>query len=1154
MSLYRAAQKTFLSVLFSLLLFLIAVTAGKVFVYAVPTSPTSATNIPSSYVDIGQPHGMVMLPNGNIWYVDRADARIVQYDPSTNTIVRTVGRSGSGEGEFHWTIYNITRDTAGDLYVLAGEHSVYKLDSNGGLLQVYDTDAISNHHCWDPRGIAYDATNHLFYITDIAYDTVTVYNADFSYLGMISGSFVDPWGITTDTNGRIYVIDAGTGPGRLQVFNHDRSPAFQITSWTDGGNQKYFDTPQSALILSDGTISVTSYGDHTIDQFTSSGTFIRTWSFYGDGRVSDMSNPEFMVKDGSDNIYVSDWWLNSITKYTSTGGYIKTFRNNLIAANKLLYPSDVAYGPNNDLYVLDGGSSNARLVRFSNDGSDQTTVLTQGETGLGGQSNDLTFGPDGKLYISSVNDVRVFSTPDEGDTWTLDYIIGSNGTGDGQFADARDIAFYNSEANGEEMFVADRVNSRIQVFDIVEGEYQYLTKITSTWNEFAYPFIPAVTGQLADPNGLVVTSAGKLIVGNDSNTVMQYDADTLAYENDIGVRGNDDPTKYVLPTALSLDASGNLYVTDAWGPKVMEYSPTGVLLDSYGKGGSQQLEFNSPGGSAANPVTGTLTITDSLNGRVQSISTGYRIINLIPSGNVIIRTHIGDESSAMDAFAGQSLSEQSWDPVAHDLSAIPARLMFGDYVVADFTVDLSTSDQDWTSVNVQSLPGDSKALVVNMNQDNAPGISDTHSLYVYKYANQTSVNVCPQATLLEDVGPLCTDEYSLSLPDNADVLSVQAIGGKNYWKIEGLTGTGAFSTLFETSFELSDLMTREQVSTPSSHQLNFGTGYDLTHTADTITITFGTAWDLSPVVANFSDLVLKRVNTSLPLVNGAADTDVWGVAIDTDASTITFTAPANSGSTYDIGAGTAITVLINNARLVNPASADTYEIDLRLISDAGGGEQNIETGSVTVPIIDSDQVDVTGYVNNYLAFDIDTRTEGEPTCGFTSCSIYADGPTGTNYTVDLGELGSTWVNKSQDAAVMHSDGETAAINSIYLDLTSNAINGTVVTVASANGGLQGPQTMIPSVENGGNITANSGKYGYNFYDWDASNGVVYPNDYCWDADTYCALTTDPVTVFDTGSAPVDGGWVRMDIAAAAAYTDSPGSYTDTLTFVATGSF
>jgi hypothetical protein len=111
----------------------------------------------------------------------------------------------------------------------------------------------------------------------------------------------------------------------------------------------------------------------------------------------------------------------------------------------------------------------------------------------------------------------------------------------------------------------------------------------------------------------------------------------------------------------------------------------------------------------------------------------------------------------------------------------------------------------------------------------------------------------------------------------------------------------------------------------------------------------------------------------------------------------------------------------------------------------------------------------------------------------------------------------------------------------------------MVNVTSANGGLQGPNSLIASVVAGQNITANSGKYGFDLPESSSTHGTVYTSDGCTDPDMYCALVAEPTWVFNVNG-PVDGARVRMDIAAAAAYTDSPGSYTDTLTFVATGTF
>lgn len=73
----------------------------------------STTNIPASYENIGQPNGLAMAADGDIWFVDRLNFIISKYDPSTNEIVRTVGREGEGEGEFDAGIFDLAIDSDG---------------------------------------------------------------------------------------------------------------------------------------------------------------------------------------------------------------------------------------------------------------------------------------------------------------------------------------------------------------------------------------------------------------------------------------------------------------------------------------------------------------------------------------------------------------------------------------------------------------------------------------------------------------------------------------------------------------------------------------------------------------------------------------------------------------------------------------------------------------------------------------------------------------------------------------------------------------------------------------------------------------------------------------------------------------------------------
>ena len=701
------------------------------------------------------------------------------------------------------------------------------------------------------------------------------------------------------------------------------------------------------------------------------------------------------------------------------------------------------------------------------------------------------------------------------------------------------------------LYVVDIGNQRVQKFD---SGFNYMSQFGSGWNPWADPYVEPTESQLRNPGIVAINSIGHIFVGSESY-ISEFD-ETGTYVRRIGAGVISSPWNLTIDNDI-------LYVSDFYSIKVRIYDTIdGEFIEEFGSYGSGQVQFYQPMGLAMNPTTHTLTICDTVDGRIESIAVGYRILNLISSADVIIRTHEEGETDVMDAYAGQSLSEQAWvASVEEPLTGIPARLTFGDYVVADFTVNL-TEDRDWSLVNVQTLPWNSKSLVVNLNGTDAPGISGTHSLYLSRYVNQTEVTVCTSATTLAEVGVSCDPQYVLvdgMNGTNAYPLFPITIDGKNYWRIDGLADTGAFSTLFETDFTLRDKMTRQKINTASNHEILFGTTNDIIHASDNITIGFGPEWNLSTI--NISDLMLERGGIILAADHG---TDIWGVEIDNTDKHIVFTAPTNVGSLQYMLAGSPITVYINNAVLINPGAAGSYPITMFIYTD-DGVDQTTESGSVQVPIVDSDQVDITAYVDAYMHFDIDTGTgevaPGDINCSPSDCLLHSTtSPNpevyGDNYTVDLGELRYDSVNVSNGASVMHSDSYMGVINSIYLDFSTNAISGASVKVRSLNGSLDNPggDTIVAVVDEQ-DIVEGDGTYGFIMPSvGTATHGTIFRNMSCDSAGSYCGPTTGDKEVLNTGGHPVDNGRLRIDLAAAASSTNTPGTYTDTLTFIATATF
>lgn len=227
------------------------------------------------------------------------------------------------------------------------------------------------------------------------------------------------------------------------------------------------------------------------------------------------------------------------------------------------------------------------------------------------------------------------------------------------------------------------------------------------------------------------------------------------------------------------------------------------------------------------------------------------------------------------------------------------------------------------------------------------------------------------------------------------------------------------------------------------------------------------------------------------------------------------------------------TVILTGGTVVNPA-AGVYTISWT----------NDDPGYAIVAIVDSDQVTVDATVSPSITFDIDTNTTG------------ADTP--APYSVALGALTL--------GAVNHSDNST--VNSIYAQLDTNATSGGIVTVLSANAALKSaavPSDTIPNAA--GTMAAGTANYGLcvnTVTAPSASSGTFQPSapynagtcDPTGSANAVKTLSTvTPTSILDSGTNAVTAGTAEILVnAAISATTAAHSDYTDTLTFVATGTF
>ncbi len=712
-------------------------------------------NIPNSYTNIGVPFDLTVLPDGNIWYVDYAGNRLVKINQSKE-ILRTVGRSGSNEGEFASQIIGLTVDSSGKLYVLS-DCKVYILDSNGGYLSSWGDCGAEEEKFTTPKGIVWDSFSDTIFISNYNKHNVQHFEKDGTYIssfgtfGSGNGELNEPGGLTTDSTGNVYVTDGSNH--RVVVFDSNGVFMFNFDATASGSN---FNAVKDIAILSNGQLLVTDQNDPKIHRFESDGTWISSFGTNGTGEDEFMA-PQYLTVDDDDNIYVSDWNLNSILKFNSLGIFQWGYRNSGTENGLLTIPTSVAVDSNGDILVLYNGPFAPEVNKYNSSGVYVSTLLDFSDIGEIAAYHMKVDDAD-KIYISHISGVKVFNSDG-----TLDFSFGASGTGNGEFAEARGLGIL---SNGN-IVVSDYFNARVQIFDSSGNYISQFGQLGTGNGEFMIPESIYVDGA----DNIYVVDNYEGVDGAETGRIQKFSS-TGVYIEDFD---SGSTNRSVRLGGITQDIDGNFFVVDMFGNKVHKYDSTGNFIESFGDFGTGITQFNNPSGITYHPIGNFLLVADDNSSRVHMIAEGVRILNLTPSSDVV---NVDTEESLVTKF---------YDPSTPGLDSIQSKMSFGDYLVADFDVDLS-DDRDWSEVNPISLPSESKTMIQGLNPSDAPGVSEVYDLYVVKKTGNTGVVICPEVDSLSEITSDCTGNIPLNEGDFG--LSVVNISGTDYYKVSDTSAEG----------------------------------------------------------------------------------------------------------------------------------------------------------------------------------------------------------------------------------------------------------------------------------------------------------------------------------------------------------------------------
>jgi sugar lactone lactonase YvrE/phosphodiesterase/alkaline phosphatase D-like protein len=270
-------------------------------------------------------------------------------------------------------------------------------------------------------------------------------NGTASYAGdggmATSASIRDPYGVSLDSSGNIYIADMSNNrirkvdatTGKITTVAGSGTRGFS----GDGGmaTAARLNTPSGVSVDSSGNIYIADHNNHRIRKVDVATGIITTVAgngsagYSGDGAIAtaaSLNTPNEVNLDSSGNIYIADWNNHVIRKVDVTTGIITTvagngsagFSGDDIAATSasLYHPADVSFDSAGNMYIADEFNHRIRMVSVAT--GIITTVAGNGTFGFSGDGGTATLAnlnypcgtsldSDGNIFIADFLNHRI---------------------------------------------------------------------------------------------------------------------------------------------------------------------------------------------------------------------------------------------------------------------------------------------------------------------------------------------------------------------------------------------------------------------------------------------------------------------------------------------------------------------------------------------------------------------------------------------------------------------------------------------------------------------------------------------------------------------------------------------------------------------------
>ncbi|MGA3040069.1 MAG: hypothetical protein ABSF54_04675 [Bryobacteraceae bacterium] len=639
---------------------------------------------------VSQPEGIVVDPAGNLYIADAANHRVRMVTPAG--VISTVagnghpgfsGDNGPASAAQLNQPYDVALDAAGNLYIADyGNQRVRAVDTNGNITTVAGNGSSGSNAdggpatgalLIGPRNVATDPAGNLYIsdfdghrVREVAPDGIISTVAGIGLAGFsgdggpaIAAQLAFPAGLARDAAGNLYIVDSAN----VRIRKVLAGVGTIVTVLT----QQSFGMPNIQLAglaaNAAGNLYIPESGNAFVWLLTPAGALTivagaaGSGGYTGDGQPAlqtVLSTPVEATLDAAGDLYISETrrvrCVTAATGIVSTVAGTGTFGFAGDGGSALLAVLNTPTGltlSNGLLYIADQDNQRVRLVAANGTIS---TVAGDGVPSYAGDGlpainaslagpNGLSIDTSGNLYIADTHGDRVRRVNSAGIITTF----AGNGASAGYGGEGEPATL--TPLNSPQGVVADLAGN-VYISDTNHNRVIRVDPAGNIHTVAGTGTAGAMPGEVYGPTGLALDNAGNLYIADTENQRIQMLApggaiSSIAGTGSSGFSGDGGAATSAelnYPSAVAVDAGGNVYIADTGNNRVRVVTTNGNIATIAGTGDASyngdngaalDIALDNPGGVAVDGQ-GEVWIADTGNNRVRLLSASQAVVTPPP--------------------------------------------------------------------------------------------------------------------------------------------------------------------------------------------------------------------------------------------------------------------------------------------------------------------------------------------------------------------------------------------------------------------------------------------------------------------------------------------------------------------------------------------